>query len=337
MTTVVKAQSAADFLALVPALAGYQPERSLVVVPFAGKRTIGLARYDQPTNEQGVDSAVNLIRSQVSGVDGVAVVAYTDTEPGAEDWITQSVELAVSLFEAAGIAARDALVVTPTRFWSIIDVDRRETPASHIDVAAERLGYAGFSARRNELPALEPMDDGQLAEFRRLLAAESETDWERYALDAGGWAGVGMATPLDLARIAFALKRVDLRDKLHSAIALGQVLNDEVVLARFVMGQYPTAPSASRLTDGANAMRRIAEVVDDYVIASTALTVAAWLYWAQGRGTFAGDLVGQALREDPENTYAELFNSFISLGVVPEWATQATTRNAVEALKAQGL
>jgi len=37
--TIVKTREAHDFLALVPQLAGFQPERSVVLVAFRGNRT----------------------------------------------------------------------------------------------------------------------------------------------------------------------------------------------------------------------------------------------------------------------------------------------------------
>ena len=48
MTTIVKAANAAQFLSLVPKMLGYRPTRSVVLIPFAGARSIGAMRFDLP-------------------------------------------------------------------------------------------------------------------------------------------------------------------------------------------------------------------------------------------------------------------------------------------------
>ena len=48
MTTIIRATDANDLLALVPALAGFVPERSIVGVAFRGCRSAGVLRHDLP-------------------------------------------------------------------------------------------------------------------------------------------------------------------------------------------------------------------------------------------------------------------------------------------------
>jgi hypothetical protein len=333
MTTVIKASSPADFLAMVPALCGYQPKRSLLIVPFAGNRTIGVARYDQPRDERQLDGMLDIIR-RIEGADAAVVIAYTDDEPGAEDWITQSVELTRALLEADGRLVRDALVVTPTRFWSVVDADRFEYPVTDIAESAAKLGFAGIDQKVNELEPVPPMDPGQRTELSKLMRDPDRIDWEDYALDSAFWLGVGTGTPLDLARVGVALQDVRYRDAFLAVLALGRPLVADD-LARFSMGGWDEAPPASRLTESVKALRQIAEVTDSPVIATSALTVAAWLTWAKGEGTKAAKLIEQALAEDSENTYAQLLNSFFALGVVPDWAIAATNRNAEETRREQ--
>ncbi|MGP6170553.1 DUF4192 family protein [Microbacterium sp. A204] len=84
MTTVLKAADSAEFLGLVPALAGFTPRQSIMLVPFASSRARGAMRIDLPRDavevEEFVDAAVGLV-SQVSKTDAVAVVIYTDEPP----------------------------------------------------------------------------------------------------------------------------------------------------------------------------------------------------------------------------------------------------------------
>ena len=44
MTTIIRAAGAHDLLALVPALAGFVPERSIVCVAFRGARSEAVAK-----------------------------------------------------------------------------------------------------------------------------------------------------------------------------------------------------------------------------------------------------------------------------------------------------
>ncbi|MGP3533313.1 DUF4192 family protein [Microbacterium sp. RD1] len=83
MTTVIRAASAADFLALVPRLIGYLPTRSGVLIPFQGNRTLGALRLDLPgelTPEERDSASATAIGMvcKVTHVDAVAVVVYTD-------------------------------------------------------------------------------------------------------------------------------------------------------------------------------------------------------------------------------------------------------------------
>ena len=83
MTTIVKAANAAEFLTLITRLLGFHATRSLVLVPFSGKRTLGAMRVDLPDESPGADvdcAASTLIGMvcKVAAADAVAVVAYSD-------------------------------------------------------------------------------------------------------------------------------------------------------------------------------------------------------------------------------------------------------------------
>ncbi len=80
MPTIIKASDAADFLALVPALAGYRPRQSLALVLFRGNRTAGVMRYDLPEPDAVEEMASTTIglACKVDRIDGIAIVVYTD-------------------------------------------------------------------------------------------------------------------------------------------------------------------------------------------------------------------------------------------------------------------
>src|SRR5690606_32425888 len=83
MTTIIPTADAAEFLALVPHLAGCRPVRSVALVPFGGSRTLGLMRADLPEPGAEVDSIAATLVGMVCRVrdaDGIAVVVYTDDD-----------------------------------------------------------------------------------------------------------------------------------------------------------------------------------------------------------------------------------------------------------------
>ena len=84
MPEIIRAGTDADFIALLPALVGMRLDRSLVLVTFAGTRTIHAARFDLPlrrdtrTLRSLADACVSLA-ARTPGADGVSVVVVTDS------------------------------------------------------------------------------------------------------------------------------------------------------------------------------------------------------------------------------------------------------------------
>ncbi|GGM40004.1 DUF4192 family protein [Microbacterium saperdae] len=158
MTTVLRASDSADFLGIVPALAGFTPRRSVVLLPFQGSRTHGAMRLDLPSGDTDLeayaDAAVGLI-ARVSGTDAVAVVVYSDEGPeSTSDGLVLPVAVAVDELlwraEDAGLRIVDALCVTP-RGWSSYLADE------------PLLGDLGDLAPVPEVPGLGDVAGDQLA------------------------------------------------------------------------------------------------------------------------------------------------------------------------------
>ena len=78
MTTIVKAAGAAEFLSLIPRMLGYVPSRSLVMVPFAGSRSVGAMRFDLPADDpESVDRvAATVIGTLVPPSGGVVKLRF---------------------------------------------------------------------------------------------------------------------------------------------------------------------------------------------------------------------------------------------------------------------
>ncbi|MFD4420379.1 DUF4192 family protein [Agromyces sp. NPDC058484] len=132
MTTIIRAGAAHDLLALVPALAGFRPERSIVCVAFRGNRSAGVLRYDLPRRARDrpfvADTLIGTL-CRMPGVDAVVPIAYTEATFAARRGLPERalLSLVVRRAEQAGFVVRDALCRAADAWGSLLDP---ETPAS---------------------------------------------------------------------------------------------------------------------------------------------------------------------------------------------------------------
>lgn len=132
MTTIIRAGGAHDLLALVPALTGFRPERSIVCVAFRGNRSIGVLRHDLPRRPRDRPALVTAIVGtlcRMPGVDAVVPIAYTDAMFSAGRGLPERplLSLLVRRAEQAGFLVRDALCRAADAWGSYLDPD---TPPS---------------------------------------------------------------------------------------------------------------------------------------------------------------------------------------------------------------
>lgn len=163
MTTVLRASDSADFLRVVPALAGFTPRRSIVLLPFHGSRTHGAMRLDLPSEgtdlEQFADAAVGLA-ARVNGIDAIALVVYTDerlqlTPDGVVLPLAVAADELLGRAEEAGLRIVDALCVTPGGWSSYLVDDPQVGALDALASTAEIPGVgdvAGDQFTGTELP-----------------------------------------------------------------------------------------------------------------------------------------------------------------------------------------
>jgi hypothetical protein len=165
MTTIIRATAPHDLLALVPALAGFLPERSIVCVAFRGNRSAGVLRHDLPRrarDRSAVATAIIGTLCRIPGVDAVVPIAYTDATFAGAGGIPERAFLALLMGKAeqAGFAVRDALCRAADAWGSLFDHDGPATghPLALIDesAAARRApappGGLGSHTAQGELP-----------------------------------------------------------------------------------------------------------------------------------------------------------------------------------------
>ncbi|WP_168209079.1 DUF4192 family protein [Agromyces intestinalis] len=195
MTEIIRAGSAHDFLALVPAIAGYRPERSLVCVAFRGNRTAGLLRHDLPKRIADHDSLVgHLIGTlcRMPGVDALVPIVYTSSGYASTRARNERRLLDRILHDAAeaGFEVRDALRVASDGWGSVLDPDAPASghPLELIATApAAARGAAASASRARDGAALPRPDAG----YRREVAEALDAFGEVGRRDAFGRYGIG--------------------------------------------------------------------------------------------------------------------------------------------------
>lgn len=205
MTTVLRASDSADFLRVVPALAGFTPRRSIVLLPFHGTRTHGAMRLDLPRGdtdlEQFADAAVGLL-ARVDGTDAVALVVYTDEHPeNTPDGVVLPLAIAADELlgraEDAGLRVFDALCVTPLGWSSYLADDPQLGALETLTPTPEVPGVGDVAGDQLTGTALPRADLARKERVARALRDIGET------LDRGAHGRVtGRENPEALAAIA---------------------------------------------------------------------------------------------------------------------------------------
>ena len=180
MTTIVSAGSAAQFLSLVPRMLGYRPAASVVLIPFAGSRSIGAMRFDLPDGVDEIDrTAATLIGMvcRLPDADAVAAVVYTDARFADGGMPHRDLLDALGRrADACGVRVTDALCVAGDAWGSHLDpalprsgrplADLADTPggAAHLPVAdgdqatGAQLPQCDLAERERTARALAALD-----------------------------------------------------------------------------------------------------------------------------------------------------------------------------------
>jgi hypothetical protein len=183
MTPTIRIGAAPDLLALVPALAGYRPARSLVCLAFRGPRVIGVLRYDLPSTTAGRDQLAEAalgVLCRIPGIDGMAAIVYTDHRFRGRAAAGERALLRGLLgrAERAGIAARDSLRVACDAWGSLLDDTTPPEGRTLAEIEASPFGghAAVREAASRAADACAAMPDVPAAETEALRAELARDD-----------------------------------------------------------------------------------------------------------------------------------------------------------------
>lgn len=183
MTTIIKAANAADFLALVPHLAGYTPTESLALVPFRGNRTIGVMRFDLPPKDASDEldriaaTFVGMV-CKLADADGVTPVVFTGDQFRTDDDIVHGelVRAIIRRADACGLHVADALCLAADGWGSYLDPEcppegrpRSELPAEL--AVPEPRDVSGDQAAGVDLPAADLAEKERVGGALRAIEA----------------------------------------------------------------------------------------------------------------------------------------------------------------------
>ena len=189
MTTIIRAEAAHDFLALVPSLAGFHPQRSLVCVAFSGNRTAGVLRYDLPRlvrDRAPLVASVIGTMCRMHGVDAVVPIVYTGARFGTGRGMPQRALLGMltARAEEAGFLVRDALCRAADGWGSLLDptTPAMGHPLALIDespvtrFAEDVREVASSPSSSAALPPEEPEAADRIAEALEQLTGDGRED-----------------------------------------------------------------------------------------------------------------------------------------------------------------
>lgn len=326
--TIIRAASARDFLGFVPALLGYVPQRSLVLVPMDGTRSVGALRVDLAADPSALAHTTLGLMCRVPGATGAVAVVYTD------DTAASTRPLAAQIAEIAdrdGLHLFDVLYVASDGYGSHLTTDAPRPLSEIVTPDALRERVAASVATDASIPeadadraeeiarALDAMHDDDLAEF--VAVAEDALRVAPVDLDARRAAilltGIGVPLFRDVALIQWATSVAN-GDRVFAAQIvhhIGVPIPEEI--ARTLWGEGPR-PDVDRLTAGLALVRHLAAYADDEHRPNL-LAAAAWLSWALGRSTHAAIFTDLALAMDADHGMSQIVATFVASGHLASW------------------
>jgi len=354
MARVLKAPSAADFLAIVPEIAGFHPRESLVLVAFDGRRTRGAMRFDLPASDSPavcarVAATLVGMLSKLEGADGVVPVVYTDAPFGPDIPRSAIVDAVIERAEQAGFDVRDALCVAGDGWGSYYDPDRPPggRPLAEIDhsplreeSAAIRPPVAGDQRGDTALPRVDLATVERVARILRELAARPSCERIPTVLDdvpsflEEVIVGAEQLLDASAAVVIVLAQRAPFRDAVMLQWAFDRDVGDRVAACddAWTVNGAPSDPDLAGLMMGEGPQPdpdRLARAVDlAAAMAARAprsqraplLTVLAWLQWASGRSSVARAHLDAVAVLDPGYGLAGLLGTMLDRGMLPEWA-----------------
>jgi hypothetical protein len=319
-TQIVTASTPGDFIATIPALLGYRPVESLVVVPLRGTRSVGAIRIDLDNDPVALGVAVLNVLAGIADVTATIVVTYSATGPRLDivDAVSESLEV-------AGCAPRILAHVADDGWSDYLDHNAVALPLP------ESAAADGFTADQRTVTDV----DVDPARAQALATLMNEAPADPSALTG---LVERVATGETLTAEEDALLARLLNGPLYRDAAIIQWATDAATGARALTAQMlwetgieipadisgvilglGTRPDPSRVrTTRQNLSTLAAHLPAGH--AAGAYVAAAWLSWAAGHASAAAVYLDRAVEHDDTVSMISLLRQIIDAGFQPEWS-----------------
>ncbi|HEY9499260.1 MAG TPA: DUF4192 domain-containing protein [Terrimesophilobacter sp.] len=358
MTTTIRAKSPADLLATIPVLVGFVPTQSVVFLALRGPLQNAVLRVDLPDAaspailKRFATQAIGML-CRITDVEAIVLAVHTEEHiaPGLPH--AEFVDILLRRLRQAGFRVHDALCWAGNGWGSYLDseVPSGGHPLSDLDESASRLPHALRPTPSEALipdatSAARERMQRDLAHYRALVADLDDSDddppeleplcdlpmfveealtWNIAERDAKG------------ALLLFALQGPPVRDATMLQWAFGFELGDPLydeaerfardgldldnersnMLGNLWMGIGPR-PDQTRIERGIGLLLTLVSRAEPQERRAP-LCMLAWLSWALGSGTRAGKFIDEARAIDAKYGMAELLDTMLSNGLLPEW------------------
>lgn len=336
--TTLKATEPADLLSFVPHLLGALPSRSVVLIPFVGKRATGALRADLPAPGADVTGyawgLVDMVAS-VPDMTHVMLVIYTDTP--IVDAMPQWHPLVEAVYEntlAVGLDLFQSLCVAGDGWADFADRDTIH------DVVPSPAAIPGMASpvTVEAKAALPDVDDARREAILDAMTTGAINGPHVARPDLTGVLEAALghtdALPVDvLAELALILREPPSRD-----VALVQWLGDAEEGHRAqdyqyaflegsttaapplfprVLGMGP-APDRARIVNALDVARQVAATAP-VPVGAGALVICAWLSWALGQSSTAHAYLAQVPEGSSASSMGAILRELVDGGHLPDW------------------
>ncbi|MGI8536812.1 MAG: DUF4192 domain-containing protein [Mycobacteriales bacterium] len=322
--TVLRARGTDELIAVVPALLGFHPTRSLVAIAVHGDRgRLGLRiRIDLPPVEQA-DQVVDGVVRHLAGQrpDGVLLVAFAETATEADACVLAALER----IEAAGLDVVDAVRCDGSRYWSYVCPDPRCCPPGGTPYDAQGnvlLAEAVFSglevlpdrdalARRYD-PVAGPVAEQMHAATTRALVEVAAVPPD---VDGDRWRRSAAFLQPGLDRVRQIISSVDQLGHWPLAddeVAVLSVWASVVVVRDVLWSGIERRNATARLELWRHVAQRVVPPFEPAV-----LSLAGFAAWLSGHGAESRCALDRALSADPTYSMAHLLMSALDGGLPP--------------------
>lgn len=327
----IKANNHGDLIAAIPAMAGYTPVQSLVVVPSRDDVSVGLFRFDLPSvaaSDETLDHATVTILSNVlrlPGIDGVICVVYSDEAHTAHDGLAKRLATFAPL-----LGLRTGVLFVSGDGWGAYgETPRPFTTLPVLDLPEAQAAYA----HQGMVPALPTLSEDRATAIMNAVPATDATFMARVVTAAGEATAEDPANlSADLLALIGTLFAAPLyRDVILATWCYGtefgaETLQDQIAYVNGVQKDMSTflagegeRPTPDALKAGLELAQYLAAVKP---FTPYAYTVMAWLSWALGHSSAAHTYATRALEGEPI-TLASLIIQMCDSGYLPGWAFRA--------------